>query len=466
MTEEEKKNLILKHQLEEWKYHNDYINKMDLGYQQTLILIVSIFACIATFVTQGDRDYIMGIFIVPFGLVAVFAYLSYQFRITAILRGHLANLEEKMNEAIGKDIHMWNSALVETYMAHNNMINNYMMLPILVFVALLVMYCVYFSWIALEGIENRIIYFFVYWFMVFVGIVIDLVPLFNNERVRREAKDEKKVKEMYQRYVNGIKNDKKAKEFKYENPNVNQKHQESKILINSFFLMLAICVMGLGVLEVFWIFSDKNTDLLGLYDYYAATIGDGLFLPVFAGAGFYYCKINKIKHWRIKPAIFTAIVALGIQISWLINPNIELNWTITRPHYFTYAGWYHAVYFVLMAALLSIIFINSININCKKNIKARLSYSLMWCAGFGYWHMHLLDDCLSKGNTIGWIVGSAIVCLLGYFIIEFIYGKWRQRINLVIILYVIITSILLWVFCINGGQELNLKDLIEIMKKI
>ena len=62
-------------------------------------------------------------FLIPPVLISVFGYLSYQFRITVILRGHLSALEKSMNEKIGKNVHMWNSALVETFMAHNNMIN-------------------------------------------------------------------------------------------------------------------------------------------------------------------------------------------------------------------------------------------------------------------------------------------------------------------------------------------------------
>lgn len=40
-----------------------------------------------------------------------------------ILRGHLAALEREMNDTLEEDVHMWNSALVETFMAHNNSIS-------------------------------------------------------------------------------------------------------------------------------------------------------------------------------------------------------------------------------------------------------------------------------------------------------------------------------------------------------
>ena len=40
------------------------------------------------------------IWLLPFAVIAVMAFVSYQFRITAILRGHLAALEEKINKEI------------------------------------------------------------------------------------------------------------------------------------------------------------------------------------------------------------------------------------------------------------------------------------------------------------------------------------------------------------------------------
>lgn len=110
----------------EWKYLNDYINQMDLNYQKLLTIMVSIFAGVTVlFASDKNPDLLIGIFIIPPGIIAVFSHLSYQFRITAILRGHLSALEKEMNETLNKDIHLWNSALVETFMAHNNSINRY-----------------------------------------------------------------------------------------------------------------------------------------------------------------------------------------------------------------------------------------------------------------------------------------------------------------------------------------------------
>ena len=89
--------IILQHQLEEWKYLNEYINKMDTGYQQTFVLLVALFTGIIMYISK-DVNLIISyvIFLIPLGIISILAYVSYQFRITAILRGHLAALEEDM----------------------------------------------------------------------------------------------------------------------------------------------------------------------------------------------------------------------------------------------------------------------------------------------------------------------------------------------------------------------------------
>ena len=99
---------ILHHQLEEWKYLNDYVNKMDTGYQQTFVILVTLLTGIVSFISKDIKSTVVyGIFLIPLGIIAMLAYVSYQFRITAIIRGHLAALEDDMNKALHKDVHLW-----------------------------------------------------------------------------------------------------------------------------------------------------------------------------------------------------------------------------------------------------------------------------------------------------------------------------------------------------------------------
>lgn len=133
-------------------------------------------------------------------LVVVFSYMSYQFRITAILRGHLAALELEMNKTLKSDVHMWNSALMETYMAHNNMINNMMMLPVFAFILLILIYSCYITWNLLKNSNYGKLCFGVYWIIIVIGIMIVFLPFLFNERIRKETENEKEVLRMYRRY--------------------------------------------------------------------------------------------------------------------------------------------------------------------------------------------------------------------------------------------------------------------------
>jgi hypothetical protein len=49
-----------------------------------------------------------------------------------------------------------------------------------------------------------------------------------------------------------------------------------------------------------------------------------------------------------------ALVGAGIgivtQAHWLADPSPQLNWTLPKPHHFTAAGWYHAVFLVVMTS--------------------------------------------------------------------------------------------------------------------
>lgn len=200
MSKRKNKENVLKHQLEEWKYLNSYINQMDLGYQQSFVIMISIFAGVTVLFTS-DADLLIGFFIIPPGVVAVFAYISYQFRITAILRGRLAVLERKMNEELQEDVHLWNSALVETYMAHNNFINKNMMIPIFIFIFVIIVYCCVFTWEAAKRINYGKFVFVGYWILMVIGALIVLLPFFKNEQIRHETEREDVVRKMYQKYL-------------------------------------------------------------------------------------------------------------------------------------------------------------------------------------------------------------------------------------------------------------------------
>lgn len=193
---------ILHHQLEEWKYLNDYVNKMDTGYQQTFVILVTLLTGIVSFISKDIKSTVVyGIFLIPLGIIAMLAYVSYQFRITAIIRGHLAALEDDMNKALHKDVHLWNSALVETFMAHNNSINNKMMVPMMFFVGALSVYCMVVTYWILNNSIFSIMLWIGYWLMILVLACIVILPFFMNECIWSETYNEEKVVKNYKKYL-------------------------------------------------------------------------------------------------------------------------------------------------------------------------------------------------------------------------------------------------------------------------
>lgn len=472
-TEEgqEGKKLILNHQLEEWKCLNEYINSMDMGYHQSFVIMVSIFAGVTALFTGnfGTKELMKVIFIVPLGLVAFFSYISYQFRITAILRGHLAALEEKMNEELGEDVHMWNSALTETYMANNNSINNFMMIPIMFFIFLLVIYCGFLTWKALLDVPYAIVIYVVYWTLVAVGAAIVFPPFLKNDDVRHKTYNEKRVMEMYKNYRTTWSDN--------ENHNVIDKcsRKKNRTLVKSIFAGIVNAILGFGVMCIFWQFSDKSSGLKGLFDYYAATIGDAVFLSILIGTGWYYIESNRDKVFKNSNhtinwlCIIAAAIGLLIQASWLINPNTGLNWTINRAHHFNAAGWYHAVYFIMMFCLITRIVSNAVYLNSKGNLEAKGCYIAMWLAGMGYWYTHVIDDYLTDDNYRIWIISSMLLYWIVFAICE---GKHIKSVKNRCWMYIgLITGSLIlagtvWTFCMVGGLGWNVLELIDQLNQV
>ena len=210
---EEDEKVILTHQFEEWKYLNEYVNKMDTGYQQTFVVFITLFTGVVAFVTKNIKSNISYlIFLIPLGMIVMLAYVSYQFRITAILRGHLAALEDSMNEAIHKKVHLWNSVLVETFMAHNNSINKYMMIPMMFLVVAVAIYCMVVTALILkEKFCCWLILWIMYWILITALTWLVLYPFLKNESIRAATYNEEEVIEMYNQYTK-----KKSKSFKYE----------------------------------------------------------------------------------------------------------------------------------------------------------------------------------------------------------------------------------------------------------
>lgn len=166
---------------------------------------------------------------------------------------------------------------------------------------------------------------------------------------------------------------------------------------------VAVFAAGFFALNLFWLCDFKSPDLPGLYDYYAATWGDGLFLPIGAGAlAFYLCNNKDMiggKHFvgAAIASIVGGLLGAVTQASWLANPDIAPNWTIPEAGHFAPSGWYHAAFFVLASAFYCGSLLLFLLVKLKKRNRDYLATgagaeTLIWIAAFGYLSMHLIDD--------------------------------------------------------------------------
>lgn len=206
LTDEQK--IILEHYANEWKMVNQYINEIDLGYDKFLTTVAMIcggFMTLLAFIFDKQVDVLRIVFgIVPIGFLVVFGVLSYQFRITAILRGHMACIEDEMNKILGRNIYLWNSALVEAYMAHKNWANSFLMVPVCFLLIVSAACCIFFSVLLWPLLINIL-----YWSLFCVIALIILFTFSQNERIRHETYNTEEVVSQYHTFWNNFKKNKK-----------------------------------------------------------------------------------------------------------------------------------------------------------------------------------------------------------------------------------------------------------------
>ena len=179
--------------------------------------------------------------------------------------------------------------------------------------------------------------------------------------------------------------------------NKTQKRENYLPVIIGFVTSLIVLTIGFGVtLVLFRHWNNNLTDsyagLKGLFDYKASLWGDAFCLPLLVGAGTTYILVfyKNVKYKRkllfpIIVGIVGGVAGIAMQLQWVISDSTTLNWSIPEKHHFNYAGWYHAVFFVIISfsvAFLSACLIQ-IDINLLKNIDLNNLYEKnIYCCFF------------------------------------------------------------------------------------
>lgn len=174
-------------------------------------------------------------------------------------------------------------------------------------------------------------------------------------------------------------------------------------IIKSVTVGFMVFLLGFASMNIWWNVLPRNAELRGLYYYKAATWGDGICLPLLTGALYYICKYvrksdNKKRYSII--GVFTGLLGFGVQVSWLLDNNIVLNWTIPKVHYFNVAGFWHAFFFVFMFSILGRLLSQYIwGKSEKENDPLELLCNfIIWFAGGLFLMLHCLDDYIAPGK--------------------------------------------------------------------
>jgi hypothetical protein len=199
---------------------------------------------------------------------------------------------------------------------------------------------------------------------------------------------------------------------------------------------------GFGALWVFWLAAERKPGLPGLFEFRSATWGDGFLLPLLA-----LCL--RVMTERLRPpggiahrrravtAGAFAGTAVGVTVigSWFVEDRPALNWTMQRPHSFTAAGVWHAVFLVAACALFARLATDlALHLRHSGEAAVRRSLSSSWAAGAltcaaGYAWLGI-SDALGSGGSVGGttslvvLAGAAVVVGGAMF---FVPGGFHRR---------------------------------------
>jgi len=112
-----------------------------------------------------------------------------------------------------------------------------------------------------------------------------------------------------------------------------------------------VLIAGFGAVFAFWHFGHWRQDVTGFWHYRAATLGDGVLLPVAAGiivaAGSRLGHHPKERLWVSVAAVLGTLGGMLVPLAWVQDPSPQLNWTLPAPHTLNAAGLYHAAFLII-----------------------------------------------------------------------------------------------------------------------
>lgn len=177
--------------------------------------------------------------------------------------------------------------------------------------------------------------------------------------------------------------------------------QKRSAILSGIFSGGAVLLLGFAIMYFLWIKIGSPQGLPGFFFYRAATIGDGICLPVLIGAAVVFNQLNKAFQSQGRKvssimAMTASFIAVAIQASWLIRDDTVLNWSIPIQHHFNVAGWYHSLFFVVMFGVIAYQLCRIWFVLRSRQAEylwfEKVTYGLFIFAGALFLFMHVTDD--------------------------------------------------------------------------
>lgn len=202
--------------------------------------------------------------------------------------------------------------------------------------------------------------------------------------------------------------------------------QKKRAILIGIFSGMVILFFGFIIMYIMWELIGNPQELRGFFFYRAATIGDGICLPILVGSATAFNWYNNVfcnqgRKISLLMSLVASLIAVIIQASWLIRDDTVLNWSIPIKHHFNVAGWYHSIFFIVIFGVVSYQICEIWFVLRERQVEylwfEKVLYSLFVFAGVLFLFMHITDDYsqyLSTPLLLVIVAGGTLIMLVVY----------------------------------------------------
>ncbi|MCL2864745.1 MAG: hypothetical protein FWE25_04285 [Lachnospiraceae bacterium] len=219
-------------------------------------------------------------------------------------------------------------------------------------------------------------------------------------------------------------------------------------LYRAIMAYLITLFTGFGGMLLLWKILPRDNTLYGLFHYRAAFIGDSVFLPVLVATLVYYIArsgnrlseqgLNFTRSFRtLLFTVLAIVISIGMQLSWLLDENITLNWTIPQPGLFNVAGVYHAFFFVIIITVITYLVGRAFDFRGELKKAGYndlmpyeiVSFFLVWFSVSGFFNMLGLDNFSHTRGYFSSLIVIYVACIFFGFIIYVVFSGGSKPIQ-------------------------------------